>query len=139
MRIFYKKMDKTILITAAILGILGIILGAFGAHGLKALLTFELLQTFETGVRYQMYHALLLLFVGSTGLIHEKTKKIVFFLTVFGVLFFSGSIYGLATNALTAFNFKSIGFITPIGGFLLILSWVVMSKDFLKISSKNGN
>ncbi|WJJ97365.1 DUF423 domain-containing protein [Algibacter luteus] len=131
-------MNKTILITASILGILSIVLGAFGAHGLKELISVELQQTFETGVRYQMYHALFLLFVGSTSLIQEKTKKTVFFLTVIGLLFFSGSIYGLATNELTSFNFKSIGFITPIGGLLLIFSWIMLFKDFLKISTKKG-
>ncbi|SHI39711.1 DUF423 domain-containing protein [Algibacter luteus] len=131
-------MNKTILITASILGILSIVLGAFGAHGLKELISVELQQTFETGVRYQMYHALLLLFVGSTSLIQEKTKKSIFFLTVIGLLFFSGSIYGLATNELTSFNFKSIGFITPIGGLLLIFTWIMLFKDFLKISTKKG-
>ncbi|PWH83602.1 DUF423 domain-containing protein [Algibacter marinivivus] len=129
-------MNKTILVTAIGLGVLSIILGAFGAHALKELIPFESQQTFETGVRYQMYHALLLLFVGSTSLVKNKTKKITYYLVVIGLLFFSGSIYGLATNDLTSFNFKSIGFITPIGGLLLILTWVFILVDFLKISSK---
>lgn len=132
-------MKKTILVTAAGLGILSIILGAFGAHALKALIPFESQQTFETGVRYQMYHAILLLFVGSTTLIKPKTKKIIYYLVVVGVLFFSGSIYGLATNELSAFNFKSIGFITPIGGLSLILAWGFLLVGFLNISSKKDN
>ena len=127
-------MNKSILITGAILGILSIILGAFAAHGLKDLISVESQQTFETGVRYQMYHAILLLFVASTTFISPKSKKIIFYLIVLGLLLFSGSIYGLATNALTSFNFKTIGFITPIGGLLLILAWVVMLIDFVKIS-----
>ncbi|WP_298239473.1 DUF423 domain-containing protein [uncultured Algibacter sp.] len=130
-------MNKSTLITASILGVLGIILGAFGAHGLKELITPEAQQTFETGVRYQMYHTLFLLFVGSTNYIKPKGKKIILFLTVLGLLFFSGSIYGLATNSITNFDFKTIGFITPIGGLLLILAWVVMFVDFLKIAPKN--
>ncbi|MGA1227679.1 MAG: DUF423 domain-containing protein, partial [Tamlana sp.] len=109
-------MNKKILITGAFLGVLSIILGAFGAHGLKQLITPEAIQTFETGVRYQMYHAILLLFVGNTTFIRSKTKYVMSYLIVFGVLFFSGSIYGLATNSLTIFDFKTIGFITPIGG-----------------------
>lgn len=129
-------MNKTILATASVLGVLSIILGAFGAHALKELIPYESQQTFETGVRYQMYHALLLLFVGSTPLIKQKTKKIIFYLVIVGLLFFSGSIYGLATNELSAFNFKSIGFITPIGGLSLILAWIFMFIDFIKISSK---
>ena len=130
-------MNKTILVTASILGVLGIILGAFGAHGLKELITLEAQQTFETGIRYQMYHAIFLLFVGSTNYIQPKGKKIILYLIVIGLVFFSGSIYGLATNSLTGFDFKSIGFITPIGGLLLILAWGVMIMNFLKITPKN--
>jgi uncharacterized membrane protein YgdD (TMEM256/DUF423 family) len=132
-------MNKKILITASILGIISIILGAFGAHALKELIPIESQQTFETGVRYQMYHAILLLFVGSTTLINQKTKMIMYFLIVIGILFFSGSIYGLATNSLTDFDFKTIGVITPIGGLLLILAWGFMFIDFLKKSSKKAN
>lgn len=130
-------MNKKILITAAVLGLTSVILGAFGAHGLKELISVESQQTFETGVRYQMYHAFLLLFVGGSSMINQRSKKVIFYLTLFGVLFFSGSIYGLATNSLTGFDFKSIGFITPIGGLFLILSWGVLFANFLKIKSKN--
>lgn len=128
-------MNKVILITGAILGVLAIILGAFGAHGLKPHLSAENLQTFETGVRYQMYHALFLLFVGSTTLVTSGYKNIIFYLVVIGVVLFSGSIYGLATNALSSFNFKSIGFVTPIGGLFLIASWVVLIVNFIKLKS----
>lgn len=124
------------MLTAAILGGLSIILGAFGAHALKALIGLESLQTFETGVRYQMYHAILLLFVGNTDFIKLKTKKIMFYLILIGVLFFSFSIYGLATNTLSTFDFKTIGFVTPIGGLLLVSAWGMMFMDFLKNSSK---
>lgn len=130
-------MNKKILIAGALLGLSSVIFGAFGAHSLKELITIEAQQTFETGVRYQMYHALLLLFVGGTSLVKQKPKKVIFYFTIIGLLFFSGSIYGLATNALTSFDFKTIAFITPIGGLLLILSWVVLFVNFLKIASKN--
>lgn len=126
-------MNKIILITASIFGMLAIILGAFASHGLKGLISVDLLQTFETGVRYQMYQAIVLLFIGITSLFNKKTKQLLFYLIVIGVLLFSGSIYGLATNELTSFNFKTIGFVTPIGGLLLILSWGVMLLKFLKI------
>ena len=125
-------MNRTILLTAVILGVTSIILGAFGAHGLKALISPESVQTFETGVRYQMYHALFLLFVGGSNFISKKTKTKVFYFVVSGVLFFSGSIYGLSTNVLTGFDFKNIGFVTPIGGLLLIVAWVFLFIDFLK-------
>ena len=125
-------MNKKLLITGSILGLISIILGAFGAHGLKALVSAENIQTFETGVRYQIYHALLLLFVGSSNLIQPKNKTLIFYLTVIGIVFFSGSIYGLATNSLTTFDFTTIALITPVGGLLLILAWVVLLINFLK-------
>ncbi|MFI0429934.1 DUF423 domain-containing protein [Mariniflexile sp. HMF6888] len=128
-------MNKTLLITASILGITGIILGAFGAHGLKELVSVEAQQTFETGVRYQIYHAFFLLLIGSLSSVQQKFKKIIFYLTITGVILFSGSIYGLATNALTAFDFKIIGFITPVGGLLLILSWIFLFVNFLKMKN----
>lgn len=125
-------MNKKILITASIFGLLSVVLGAFGAHGLKALISLESLQSFETGVRYQMYHGLLLLFVGMTPYISVKYKTTIFYLILFGILLFSGSIYGLATNELSSFNFKTIAFVTPIGGLLLIISWIVLLIGFIK-------
>ena len=119
-------MDRKIISTGAVLGMIAIILGAFGAHALKKVLSMEELSTFETGVRYQMYHALFLIFIGIINELSQKTKKIIYNLVVFGVLLFSGSIYVLATNSLTSFDFKVIGFITPIGGLLLILAWGVL-------------
>lgn len=132
-------MNKTILITAAFLGITSVILGALGAHGLKELISVESQQTFETGVRYQMYHALLLLFLGNASNVQVKDKKILFYFVMLGVILFSGSIYCLATNTLTSFDFKKIGFITPIGGLVLILAWGFLFMKFLKIKPKNDN
>lgn len=126
-------MNKRILILAAILGLTSVIIGAFGAHGLKQVLNADQLQTFEVGVRYQMYHALFLLFIGLTDKITVKAKSAIFYLTLVGVIFFSGSIYGLATNDLTGFDFKKIAFITPIGGSLLIASWIIILLNFFKL------
>ena len=125
-------MDKKILSAAGFFGMTAIILGAFGAHALKKVLTIDQLATFETGVRYQMYHALFLLFLGLNSHLSDKTKKTILGLTISGVIFFSGSIYLLATDSLNAFNFKVIGFITPIGGLLLILAWSILMVHFLK-------
>ena len=119
-------MDKKIISTAAIFGMIAIILGAFGAHALKKVLTLEQLSTFETGVRYQMYHALFLLFIGLMKDLSQKAKKTIYFLVLIGVILFSGSIYLLATNGLTSFDFRVIGFVTPIGGLLLIVAWGVL-------------
>ena len=125
-------MDRKIIATAAVLGMTSVILGAFGAHALKSLLEAEKIVTFETGVRYQMYHSLLLLFVGATSVISAKAKKNIYFLCLIGILLFSGSIYLLATDSLNSINFKAIGFITPIGGLLLIVAWVVLFFDILR-------
>jgi uncharacterized membrane protein YgdD (TMEM256/DUF423 family) len=127
-------MDKKIISTGAIFGMIAIILGAFGAHALKKVLTLDELSTFETGVKYQMYHALFLVFIGMAS-ISQKAKKTIFFLVVIGVIFFSGSIYLLATNSLTAFDFKIIGFVTPIGGLLLISAWGVLFMNYINKKS----
>lgn len=120
-------MNKKIIGTAAIIGLISIIFGAFGAHALKAVLNAEQLVSFETGVRYQMYHALFLLFVGMANVITEKQKKTIFILTLIGILFFSGSIYLLATQGISGINFKFLGPVTPIGGMFLIFSWLMLA------------
>ena len=119
-------MDKKILLVAAVLGVTAIILGAFGAHALKKVLSVEQLTTFEVGVRYQMYHALFLLFVGTFAFLGEKERSIIFYLTIVGVLFFSGSIYLLATNTITNLKTKFLGPVTPIGGLFLVSAWVYL-------------
>jgi len=126
-------MDKKILLVAAFLGITAIILGAFGAHALKKVLSEAQLQSFEVGVRYQMYHALFLLFIGVFTFLSEKDRLVIFWFTIFGVFFFSGSIYLLATNGITNLKSKFLGPITPIGGLLLIMAW---SYLFYSILSK---
>jgi uncharacterized membrane protein YgdD (TMEM256/DUF423 family) len=116
-------MQKQYVILSGLFIMISIVLGAMGAHALKKSLTVEQLNSFETGVKYQMYHALFLLFIGATQIITLKEKTIIFYLTLTGVFFFSGSIYVLTTNGLTGIKSKLIGPITPIGGLLLILSW----------------
>lgn len=129
-------MDRSILISGALMGVIAIILGAFAAHGLKSFISFENMQTFETGVKYQMYHALFLLLLGSLPIASEKVKNICFYLTVIGVVFFSGSIYMLATNSMTSFDFRVFGPVTPIGGSLLILAWIMLLINFFKLKKK---
>ncbi len=116
-------MEKKILLVACVLGFLAIIFGAFGAHVLKKTLTPEQLTSFETGVKYQMYHALFLLFIGMSQMITLKEKAILFYLVLVGVLFFSGSIYILTTSSITGIKSKIFGPMTPIGGLFLIFSW----------------
>ena len=128
-------MDRKIISTAAIFGFIAITLGAFGAHALKGVLTIDQLNTFETGVKYQMYHALFLLFVGTNQTITEKGKKAIFYLVAIGMVLFSGSIYLLSTTSITHITISSIGFITPIGGLLLIAGWFWLFIDFIKKKS----
>lgn len=119
-------MDKKIILTALFFGFISIVLGAFGAHALKKVLSTDQLSSFEVGVRYMMYHALFLLFVGTTQLLLPEQKSIIYYLTLLGTLFFSVSIFLLSTSAATGINFKFLGPITPIGGLLLITSWALV-------------
>jgi len=128
-------MNRKITATAAILGMIAIILGAFGAHTLKKVLTIEALGTFETGVKYQMYHALFLLFIGSATFLSDKTKKGIFILTVAGTALFSGSIYILATKSISGIDMKAFGIVTPIGGLLLISAWFWLFLSLIRKKS----
>ncbi len=125
-------MERKLYILGASFGLTAIIFGAFGAHTLKNYLTPEQLTTFETGVRYQMYQALFLLLIASNLLLNNKTKKSIYFLTLIGVLFFSGSIYLLSTKTIIGLNFKPLGIITPIGGVLLIAAWFLLLFNVFK-------
>ena len=120
-------MNKKLAIVS-ILGGLTIILGAFGAHALEKILTVNELKSFETAVRYQMYHVLVLLFVNLYNGFNVKEIKILNTLFLLGILFFSGSIY-LITLGVSS---KSIWFLTPLGGLILIIGWVKMTISFLK-------
>ena len=125
-------MDRKIITTAAFLGMTAIILGAFGAHALKKVLDTLALNTFETGVKYQMYNALFLLFVGTSNYVSNKAKKVIFYTTVSGVFMFSVSLYFLAINRLLPFDFRSFGFITPIGGLLILVGWFWLFVNFYR-------
>ncbi len=118
--------------TAVIFGFLSVVLGAFGAHGLEGLLSESSLDSYETGVRYQMYHALLLLWLGSTDLMSENGKKWAYYSLTLGIVLFSFSIYLLATDDLTSIPFKGIALLTPLGGFFLILGWLILGYRIFK-------
>lgn len=122
--------------TGGVLGVLAIVLGAFAAHGLAPKLTLQSMQSFETGVKYQMYMSLFLLVLGFIPGITKKTRLLCFYLTVAGIVFFSGSIYFLATNSLTSFDFTVIAMATPTGGILLIGAWIVLLVGFSKLKKK---
>ncbi len=113
---------------AALLGLVGVVLGALGSHALKALLAPEALESFEVGVRYQMLHALLLLAVEALPILSERYKRIIGRLVVSGVLTFSGSIYLLSTRAISGLDLSFLGPVTPVGGLLLIAAWVMLIR-----------
>lgn len=128
--------DKNMVVTASFLAAATIAMGAFGAHGLKNMVDAAALTTFETGIRYQMYHCLAILAVGLAPSIPEKIKKTVFWFFILGILLFSGSIYLLALNEVLPFNSAKIGFITPIGGLLFIIGWIWFAFKMLSLKKQ---
>ena len=117
------------LIIASFFGMVAIILGAFGAHALKEILSIDELSSFETGVRYQMYHAIVLLFVNGYDQFTISQKNRITYLFVTGILLFSGSIYLIH---FTSISVKFIWFLTPLGGLTFIIGWIFMILCFYK-------
>ncbi|PIF01097.1 MAG: hypothetical protein CR994_03395 [Maribacter sp.] len=132
-------MNKTIFCTGITFGVLAVILGAFGAHGLEKMVGADALQAYETGVKYQMYHALFLLVLANTDFLREENKKIVFYFILVGILLFSFFIYLLTINALVAFDFKKIALLTPFGGTFLIIGWLVLAYQVIKTTQRGAN
>jgi len=115
-------MDRTFLLAGAIAGLIGVAFGAFGAHGLRGRLTPEMLAVFETGVRYQMYHALALLL--TAALLPRMPGKAMIaagWLFTGGIVLFSGSLYLLAVTGVTV-----LGAITPLGGVAFLAGWLAL-------------
>lgn len=123
-------MYKNLTITS-LLGVLGIILGAFGAHALKSKLSITAMESFETAVQYQMLHVVVLLFVNGFSGFSDRLKNSVSMFFFLGILFFSGSIYAIHLLGVSG---KSIWFITPLGGLLFIVGWGLLFYHFLKKS-----
>ncbi|MEB3347631.1 DUF423 domain-containing protein [Aquimarina gracilis] len=127
------KENKTILITGAVLGLLAVLFGAFGAHGLEKLVDVKSVTSFETGVRYQMYHAIVCIILGNMTVLNSTFKKRIFYFFLGGITLFSGSIYLLAIDEVLGISLSSLGFITPLGGFLLIFGWILFIIALTKI------
>lgn len=123
-------MNKTLSLIA-FLGAITVILGAFGAHTLQDILSETQLKSFETAVRYQMFHVIVLLFVNTYSIFTAKSKNVMNFLFFVGILFFSGSIYAITFGV----SAKNIWFVTPFGGLLFILGWIKMGVSFFKLGS----
>lgn len=118
-------MNKRIIIVASIFGVLAVVLGAFGAHGLKKLITVAELETWHTAVQYHFYHTFALLFLSTFSRFRSRAINAASWFFTFGILLFSGSLYILSTkNLLDITNTSIIGPVTPIGGLLFILGWI---------------
>jgi len=117
-----------ILSAVSFLGAITVLLGAFGAHYLQEALTAAQLKNFETGVRYQMFHVIVLLFINSYLQFSSINKRVLNYLFFVGILFFSGSIYAICFGV----NPKYIWPLTPIGGMLFVLGWVKMGVVFFR-------
>ena len=128
-------MHKGFIKTAALLGALAVMLGAFAAHGLKQILTLDNLQIFETAVRYQFYHVFVLLAVGILYTVFPgKLLQWAGSLFVAGIILFSGSLYVLCYVKQNALPLNWLGAITPFGGAAFITGWVFI---FLALLKKN--
>jgi uncharacterized membrane protein YgdD (TMEM256/DUF423 family) len=120
-------MEKKMLQLAALSAAIAVALGAFGAHGLKSMLSPESLTTFETGVKYQFYHSLAMLATYVIYCIYPKRAlERAFYAFAIGIVLFSGSLYFLATRTLHGFEIGVFGLLTPIGGVFFIAGWVLL-------------
>jgi uncharacterized membrane protein YgdD (TMEM256/DUF423 family) len=118
-------MQRTFMLAGALAGFVAVALGAFGAHGLRGRLSPDMLAVFETGVRYQMYHALALMLTSAlTGgaIVHGRAAAAAGWLFVAGIVLFSGSLYVLAITGISI-----LGAITPLGGVAFLLGWACLA------------
>ena len=121
-------MNKKIIVTASLLGMLAVITGAFGAHGLKSVLQPSQLAVWQTAVQYNFYHVFALLFLSTFKEPKGKLIKAAYYLFTFGIIFFSGSLYLLSCRDVIGWNWLIyMGPVTPLGGLLFILGWLMMA------------
>ncbi|MGJ8733575.1 MAG: DUF423 domain-containing protein [Cellulophaga sp.] len=116
----------TIKVFAALYGMLAVVFGAFGAHALKKIFTDDQLKNFETGVKYQMYHAIVLLLLGFNYSFSSTIEVVMGYAFIIGIFLFSFSIYGLCISSAKGKKIKILGPITPLGGLGLVLGWALL-------------
>ena len=116
----------------ALYGFLAVVFGAFGAHALKKSFTEDQLKSFETGVKYQMYHAIVLLVLGFNLNLTTPLEKYMVYCFILGTFLFSFSIYGLTLSASKGKKLSFLGPITPLGGLLLAAGWSLLLWSFMK-------
>lgn len=109
--------------TAATYGMLAVVFGAFGAHALKKILNEDQLKSYEVGIKYQMYHAIVLLILGFNN---QYITSGIFWCFAVGIFLFSFSIYGLVISSAKNRKLRFLGPITPLGGLLLVTGWLLL-------------
>ncbi|MFD1095712.1 DUF423 domain-containing protein [Salegentibacter chungangensis] len=127
-------MKELVLIIGGIYGTLAVIFGAFGAHALKKRFTADQLKSFETGVKYQMYHAIMLIICGISFPFLVLSQQLTALFFIIGTFLFSFSIYALNLGASSGKKFRFMGPVTPVGGLLLIIGWVLFTINIAKIA-----
>lgn len=125
-------MKQCVLIIASVYGMFSVILGALGAHAFKQILSPDKLLSFETGVRYQMYHAIVLLALGFFLSFNTSIEKWAALCIIIGVFLFSFSIYFLSFADHWNLNLRFLGPVTPIGGLFMIAGWLLLIVYFIK-------
>ena len=128
-------MNELVLTFGGIYGTLAVIFGAFGAHALKRTLDTDQLKSFETGVKYQMYHSLLLIMLGISFPFVEISQVIMGWCFIMGIFFFSFSIYGLVLSSSRGKKFKFLGPVTPLGGLFLVVGWILFTINAVKLAA----
>lgn len=118
-------------VMGALFGMLAVLLGAFGAHALKKKLSEEQLRSYETGVKYQFYHGILLLVLGFNLGFTTSLEQYIAYCFIFGVILFSFSIYGLVLSDIGGRKWKFLGPVTPLGGLLLVVGWGLLLYSFI--------
>ncbi len=122
-------MKELVLTFGGVLGTLAVIFGAFGAHALKMKLSEDQLKSFETGVKYQMYHAIILILIGIIFPFMKYSQIIMAWCFLIGILLFSFSIYGLILSSAKGKKLSFLGPVTPMGGLLLVVGWVLLTYN----------
>lgn len=125
-------MNKRIILTAAFFGALAVVLGAFGAHSLKILISPSALEIWQKGVEYQFYHVFALLYLSTFARYKNKLIGFAFVFFTLGIVLFSGSLYILALKDAYHLSVSFIGPITPVGGLCFILGWISLFLAALK-------
>lgn len=119
-------------VIGAFFGMTAIVFGAFGAHALKKIMTAEQLSSFETGVKYQMYHALVLLMLSFNRNLDTSLEKYMIYCFVLGTFLFSFSIYGLCISGAKGRKWRFLGPVTPLGGLFLVAGWAMLLYSFIQ-------